>query len=152
MITEGMRHLVGVPSEPVIFKVEEGAIKRYAEAISDPNPLFNDPAYAKRSKYGKLICPPGFTGWPVNNLRVTTKVVKRLIELGAPPGVLDGGVEFDFLKPIGAGDTLIASWRIAEIVEKEGKAGRMLFSTLEMTFWNLDGDKVLNGRWTLILR
>ena len=64
IITDELKKLIGVPWEPQIFKVEEGAIKRYAEAIDDPNPLYNDVEYARKSKYGRLICPPGFTGWP----------------------------------------------------------------------------------------
>ena len=64
LITDELKKLIGVPWEPQIFKVEEGAIKRYAEAIDDPNPLYNDAEYARKSAYGRLICPPGFTGWP----------------------------------------------------------------------------------------
>ena len=151
-ITAEMRKLVGVPSEPVIFKVEEGAIRRYAEAIGDSNPLFNNVAYAKGSRFGSLICPPGFTGWPINAPRITTQVARRLIEMGAPPRVLDGGIEYEFFRPIVAGDTLIASIKISELVEKEGKSGKMIFATIEMTFWSLDGDKVLTSRSAAILR
>ena len=70
LITEELKKLIGVPWEPQTFKVEGGAIQRYAEAIDDQNPLYNDVEYAKRSKYGRLICPPGFTGWSAKKAKM----------------------------------------------------------------------------------
>ena len=63
LITDELKNLIGVPWEPQIFKIEEGAIKRYAEAIDDPNPLYGDEEYGRNSKYGSIIGPPSFFGW-----------------------------------------------------------------------------------------
>lgn len=65
LIADKLEKMIGVSSEPLIFKIEEGVIQRCARAIGDPNPLFNDADYANKSKYGRMICSPGFTGWPV---------------------------------------------------------------------------------------
>jgi acyl dehydratase len=64
LITDELRKLIGVILDTIIFKVEEGAIQRYAQAIGDPNPLYSDPDFASKNKYGRLLAPPGFTGWP----------------------------------------------------------------------------------------
>jgi acyl dehydratase len=64
LITDELRKLIGVTLDTIVFKVEEGAIQRYAQAIGDPNPLYNDPDFASKTKYGRLLAPPGFTGWP----------------------------------------------------------------------------------------
>ena len=40
--------------------IDRTAIRRYAQAISDLNPLYIDEEFAKKSKYGGLIAPPTF--------------------------------------------------------------------------------------------
>ena len=51
---------VGCRSEPVANVVEKGAVRKFAEAIGDPNPLYVDEEAAKASRYGGLIAPPTF--------------------------------------------------------------------------------------------
>jgi acyl dehydratase len=150
LITDELRELIGVSSEPIIFKVEEGAIQRYAQAIGDPNPLYNDPDYASRTRYGRLLAPPGFTGWPVKADRPTDKLFETLEKAGAPSRVLDGGVEFEFIDPVGAGDILTATTRIASITERETRLGKTMFTTVEITFVNQTGNVALKSRSTLI--
>ena len=154
IITDELRKLVGVPGEPIIYKVEEGAIKRYAEAIGDPNPLYSDEEYAAKSKYGSLISPPGFTGWPTKtNMEgklPLLKVVDSLYEAGAPPRILDGGGEMEFFLPIRAGDTLVATIKISDMTEKETKSGKMIFTVIETTFLNQHNNVVAIYRNTNI--
>jgi len=150
IITEELRKLIGVPGEPIVFKVEEGAIQRYAQAIGDPNPLFNDIENAGKNKYGRLICPPGFTGWPVKGGISVFKLVDSLVKAGAPPRLLDGGVEFEFFEPIGAGDMLTATTKIANITERETRMGKTMFTTVETTFVNQKKKVAFKSRSTLI--
>lgn len=152
ILTDELKKLIGVPVDPTIYKVEEGAIFRYAEAIGDPNPLFNDVEYAKNSRYGGITCPPGFTGWALKGKMRITEIFDKLIKAGAPPRILDGGVEFEFFIPIGVGDTLVATSKIVEMVEKESKAGKMLITTVETTYINQNGDTVLISRQPIINR
>lgn len=151
LITDALKKLIGVPGEAVIFKVEEGAIQRYAQAIGDPNPLFNDIENASKNKYGRLICPPGFTGWPIKPGFSMFKLIDALVKAGAPPRLLDGGVEYEFFEPIGAGDVLVATTKVADITERETRMGKTLFTTVETTFVNQKNNKVmLKSRSTLI--
>ncbi|MFU8795844.1 MAG: MaoC family dehydratase N-terminal domain-containing protein [Dehalococcoidia bacterium] len=150
LITDRLRELIGVPSEPIVFRVEEGAIQRYAQAIGDPNPLYNDPHAASKGRHGRLLAPPGFTGWPVKAGRPTEKLFESLVKAGAPPRILDGGVEFEFIEPIGAGDVLTATPRIASITERDTRLARTMFTTAEISYVNQDGDTVLISRATLI--
>ena len=150
VITDELRKLIGVPGEPVTFKVEEGAIQRYAQAIGDPNPVYNDVEYASKSEYGGLICPPGFVGWPVKGELPAFKMIDALLKAGAPPRGLDGGIEFEFFVPLRAGDMLTATTKIANISEKEAKSGKMMFTTIETTFLNQDGNLAVRSRATLI--
>lgn len=150
LITEKLRMMMGVPSEPIVFKVEEGAIQRYAQAIGDSNPLFNDIENAGKNKHGRLICPPGFTGWPIKGGISFIKLVDSLIKAGAPPRLLDGGVEFEFFEPIGAGDVLTATTKITNMVERETKMGKMMFTKVETAFLKQNGNVVLKSWSTMI--
>ena len=59
-VIERWRSLVGERSQPVVNLVERGAVRKFAEAIGDPSPLYVDEAASKRSRYGSLIAPPTF--------------------------------------------------------------------------------------------
>ncbi len=151
LITDEMRKLIGVTLDTIIFKVEEGAIQRYAQAIDDPNPLYNAPDFAKKTKYGRLVAPPGFTGWPTKVGRPTEKLFASLVKAGAPPRILDGGVEFEFIEPVGAGDVLTATTKIAKVAERETRLGKTMFTTAEVTYVNQKG-KVAVKSWATIIQ
>ncbi|MFQ5987441.1 MAG: MaoC family dehydratase N-terminal domain-containing protein [Dehalococcoidia bacterium] len=151
-ITDELKALIGTTTEPVIMEVERGAIRRYADAIDDPNPLFRDVEHAKSSRYGEMICPPGFFGWPVKGgglMEILASLVPALARAGCPR-ILDGGVDFEFYLPIRAGDILTSYGKIADIRAREGRTGTMIFTTLETTFINQNGDLVAKRRATII--
>jgi len=150
LITDELRKLIGVTLDTIVFKVEEGAIQRYAQAIGDPNPLYNDPDFASKTKYGRLLAPPGFIGWPAKAGRPTEKLFAFLVRAGAPPRILDGGIEFEFMEPIGAGDVLTATTKIAKVAERETRLGKTMFTTAEVTFVNQKGNVVLKSWATII--
>ncbi len=151
LITDELRKLIGMTLDTIVFKVEEGAIQRYAEAIGDPNPLYNDPDFASKTKYGRLLAPPGFTGWPVKAGRLSERLLESLAKAGAPSRLLDGGIEFEFIEPVGAGDVLTATTKIVNMTERETRLGKTMFTTLETTFVNKKGNMELKSRSTFIL-
>jgi len=97
------------------------------------------------------MCPPGFTGWPVKGGRITEGPVELLVKSGAPSRLLDGGVEFEFFEPIGAGDILVASTTISDITEKQTRLGRTIFATIEITYVNQNGNLALEAKHTFIM-
>lgn len=131
---------------PVIFKVEEGAIQRYARAVGDSAPLFNDVEYAELSEWGRLMAPPGFVGWPIAGAFDMFQVVEKLIAAGAPRGALDGGVEYEFLAPVGAGDLVVMIARITDISGRETRMGPTMVTTIEITYTNQHGIVALIAR------
>ena len=154
LISEKITSLLGQVSPPAILKVEAGAIARYADAIDDPNPLYRNVEYAKKSSYGDIISPPGFFGWPTQGGGLETgaamaKVLGAVFESGMMR-ILDGGVELDFYIPIRAGDTLVVYGQFVDARERTGKSGKMLFLTMEQTYLNQNGDMVAKSRATLI--
>jgi acyl dehydratase len=151
VVTDSLKAMIGRAEDPVVQKVEEGAIQRYARSVDDPNPLYNDVEYATRSEWGRLMAPPGFAGWPVRAKGFDMfKLFEKLQKAGAPMGLLDGGVDFEFLSPVGAGDTLISVTRIANIEGRETKMGPTMVTTVESTFINERGAVALIMRNTLL--
>jgi len=154
-LTKNIKALVGLVAEPVVMEVERGAIRRFCEAVCDSNPLFTDEEYAKNGPYGDIICPPGFFGWPkktvVGMAEPNATMVAQFAKDGFP-GLLDGGIEYEFYAPIYPGDVLVSSAKIADIYEREGKAGKSLFGVIEITYTNQKGEIVCKATRTLIGR
>ncbi|MFA4915721.1 MAG: MaoC family dehydratase N-terminal domain-containing protein [Syntrophales bacterium] len=153
MAIEELKKFIGKTDAPYLLDVEKGAIKRYAEAVGDLNPLYHDEEYARASKHGAIICPPGFFGWAVKSRPYLSETRQEVLENLAKAGYkhfLDGGTDFEFVLPVRAGDKLVASGRIADIYERDGKKGNLVFAVTEITYINQNGDQVATVRWTLV--
>ena len=158
MIPEEAKQFIGRTDPPIIRHVEKGAIRRYAEAVGNDNPLYQDDEYARRSLYGSIIAPPGFFGWPTKTPCSCTGLADIVGELqaalarGGFPRILDGGISYDFFLPVRAGDILIASPKVTGLSEKEGKGGTMIICNFETTYTNQNGDLVAKANQTFIAR
>ena len=62
--------------------------------------------------------------------------------------MLNGGNEYEFFKPIQAGDIISATNKISDLRERAGRLGKMLFIISETTFKNQDGEIVAKARST----
>lgn len=160
MLPEEVTKLIGKRGSIRILEVEKGAIKKFADAVDDQNPLYWDEEYARNSRYSAIIAPPGFFGWPAKWLKgstfplhtdITAEAREAASEAGYSRG-LDGGMEYEFFTPVRAGDTLAASSMIKDIVEREGKTGKMVFVFIETTYTNQNGDLVAKTIATSIRR
>ena len=152
MISNEIQSMVGLWSEPVVLEVERGAIARLADAIDDPNPLFRNEEYARNTKYGGIIAPPGFFGWPVGGGDIEAGM-SRVVGAVAQAGmlrILDGGIELNFYIPVRAGDMLVTYGKLADVREKQTSQGKMLFLIIEQKYLNQDGAMVAVARQTLI--
>jgi len=154
-VMEQLTKLIGTMTQAVVNEVERGAIKRYAEAVDDPNPLYSDIEYTRKSRYGGLIAPPGFFGWATTVSSAAIEMMGTVFATVFDAGlirILDAGVEYDFLLPVRAGDTLAWYARFADVKEREGKSGKMVFLTMEITYINQNGDTVAKRRQTFLAR
>lgn len=164
MLPEEITKFIGQAVGTSIFEVERETIRRFADAVDDPNPLYWDEEYAKKSRHGSIIAPPGFISSPwfsgrstkwgsrdTTSAEATGELILALIKAGYGR-VLDGGMEYEFFCPVRAGDTLTASSTIKDIVEREGKTGKMVFLFTETTFTNQNGDLVAKARQSSIHR
>ncbi len=144
MIPEEAKQFIGRTDPPYVREVEAGAIRRYADAAGDDNPLYRDREQARESKYGDIVAPPGFFGWPIKpvpELEAVMGLMSAVINAGYHR-ILDAGMSFEFFLPVRAGDILIASPKVADVIEKEGKSGTMIVCSFETTYLNQNGDPV----------
>ncbi|MFM1652607.1 MaoC family dehydratase N-terminal domain-containing protein [Brevibacillus sp. B_LB10_24] len=144
MSAELFQRFVGMESKPVKNEVEKGAIRKFADAIGDPNPIYRDEEYAKTTRYGRIIAPPTFS---------------RTFDYGAIPdftikreGLIHGEQEFRYFQPICAGDVLYCSTKLVDVYDKEGKLGRMTFLVHEQKGVNESGETAFVAKMTTIYR
>ena len=146
VITDEMRAAVGVESDPSVYEIEKEPIRRWADAIGDTNPLYRDEEYAKSRGYRSIIAPPGFIAqyaFPVKSGGGGRRDFRNPFAR-----MLNGGNEYELLKPVQAGDTISSTTKIAELRERQGRMGTMLIITSETTYKNQDGDVVARARGT----
>ena len=156
MLPEEVTNLIGKVEDIRLMEVERGAIKRYADAVDDRNPLYWDEEYARNSRYGSIVAPPGFFGWPTKwtgGIPVRPKLANDVLAILAQAGYtrgLDGGIEYEFFYPVRAGDILTALSRVIDIYEREGKTGKLVLTVVETIYTNQNGDLVAKARQTMI--
>jgi acyl dehydratase len=160
VIPEEIKKLIGTSGSAKFYEVEKGAIRRFADAVGDYSPLYHDEEYARKSKHGSMIAPPGFFGWPLNQAGNNPLAVDIPPELesafersGYPLSlVLDGGMEYEFFLPVRAGDVLSAVTIVRNLRERSSETGSIIVAFLDTTYHNRDGELVATQQLVFIRR
>ena len=125
---------VGLRSEPVRNLVERGAVRRFAEAIADPSPLYVDDEVATRSRYGRLLAPPTFP---------RTFDYGRIEGLTLPPaGLIHGEFRISYERPLLVGDEVLCRMQLEDSYDKRGRRGLLGFLVFERTGEGSDGGRI----------
>ncbi len=133
-VIERLKSRIGVDGAAVTATVEAGHVRRFAEAIGDPNPR-----WAKEA-------PPTF----LVALAPVSLHLAEAEEYGK--GWLNGGNRFEYFAPVTVGDHITATGRIADVYEKSGSTGTLLFIVFETDYVNQRGELVARLRGTTIRR
>ena len=133
-VLDRLRACIGVHGEPVTATVEAGHVRRFAQAIGDPNPRW------------KTEAPPTF----LVALAPVAAHLEEAEEYGK--GWLNGGNRFEYLVPVMVGDQITARGHVADVYEKTGSSGNLLFIIFETEYTNQRGDLVARIRGTMIRR
>lgn len=144
LISEELRKMVGRDFfKPLIFDIEKGAVLKFAQTVEDPNPLWQDEEYAKKTKYGDIVAPPlflvgfGLPEWQEAQLKLPLPGLNR---------VMAEGMDYEFLQPVRPGDKITVSAKLFEVSEKDTKLGKMVLFVGERTFTNQKGEVVAKER------
>jgi acyl dehydratase len=131
---------------PFEYEVGREKIREYASAVGETNPIYQDRQAARDAGFRDVVAPPMFA------------VVYSAGSVG--PSVLDpevgidfmrmvhGGQEFVWGEPVCAGDTITTQTTFKDFSEKAGRK----FYVFESISKNQDGQEVVRGTWTNIVR
>jgi acyl dehydratase len=156
LLTDELKAWIGREAHyPAREELGRAAIRYFALAMGDANPLYVDEAYAKEAGYPSVIAPPtlicetcqyahrapdadGYIGhvWhlPVANCRL-----------------LRAGNEYEFVRPILPSDWISVMWTLEDIVERSAsRGGAQLFVTSVARYRDAEGEVVAINRETLV--
>lgn len=142
---EGLRDKIGVEREVGVYEIEKGMIRKFALAIDDPNPLWQDEEYAKESKYGSIIAPPTFI------LTIGLDQIEQELTSLSSMTTLHGSTELECYQPVRPGDKITVTRRLDNIRERQGRGtDKIVFMTFEITYKNHRQELVAKCRQILI--
>jgi len=134
VITEELRSLLNVEFGPEVYEVEKGFLRRFAEAIDDPNPKW------------RQVAPPTFPA-----ALVPTGLLHQLFNAKCPlKRILNGASELEYFQPIRVGDVINVKGSLIRLRQLEGKEGRTLFMITDVTYTNQRGEVVVKGKNTYV--
>jgi len=169
-LDDEIRKYIGMQTEEQLAcdTVERGAVRRYAQAIMDLDPIYMDPPAG--SRYAKPVAPPLFPNAmlraPFNSPDLVTERAEDphfdgLVgssTLGLPPlplvnsPLLNGGSEVEMYRFAEHGEQVWLVSRYKDIYEKESSKGVMLMVVIETDFLDKDRKLVMRFRKTQIRR
>ena len=133
-VVERLRARIGKKAPPTEATVEAGHLQRFVDAIGDPNPRW------------KAEAPPTF----LVALVPVSMHLEEAEEYGK--GWLNGGNRFEYMEPVKVGDRITATGHVADVYEKAGGSGSLLFIIFETEYVNQHGRVVAKLRGTAIRR
>jgi len=118
------------------------AIRNFANGVGDPNPLWRDEEYAKKTRYKSIITPPSWL----------YSVFPSWVSVGLP-GVhgFHSGTDWNFHKPVFCGDKIRPECWMAGFEEKVGKfAGRTIIIHYDARYYNQKEEMVAQAHsWSV---
>ncbi|MFC2003022.1 MaoC family dehydratase N-terminal domain-containing protein [Chloroflexota bacterium] len=144
MKMEELKGKVGTEWQRRAYEIEKGTIRRFAQAIDDPNPLWQDEEYARKTGYDSIIAPPAF---------ITTlgmEQLQHLLSSEAAETSLHGSTEIECYQPVRAGDTVTVITKIGDFRQRQGQMGQASFVTFYITYENQRGDLVAKCRQMIV--
>jgi len=135
-----LRRRIGVKIEntldPWCFEATRDNIRHYAHGIGDDNPLWSDPEYAAKTKYGSIIALPSF-------LFATNRIISGYV--GGLPGVhaMWAGADWTWHKPVMRNDVISTNAHLKDLVLHETRfAGRAVQQIYHVDFFNQNGEMI----------
>lgn len=131
------------------------AIRYFALAVGDLNPLYLDDAYARSHGYPGVIAPPTLvceTNQFVPGDRDREGYLTQMFTLDVPgTRQIRGGNDYEFFRPVLPSDRITITWRLEDMAERTTSAGvEMLVVTSVATYTNQDGETLARNSETII--
>lgn len=148
-ITEEMLQLVEKEWEEITLEVTSTGCRMFARAVGHTDRIFYDRDVARARGYRNIVAPPGYLGTQVFDPVADSRPLIRRLGLPLERG-LNAGTQLEYFDTITADDVLVATPKIIDLTERDGKSGRMVFMTVQ-TMFRRDGRVVAKTENTTIL-
>lgn len=171
-MTEQLAAMIGLkaPEQLCCDPVEQGAVRRFAQAVGDLDPIYADADHAAVTRYGEPVAPPLF---PLAMLRLPFGEMSPVDEragdeafdgatqtatYGLPELPLEnspyvnGGVEVEIFRYARHGERVRLRARYKDIYEKETSKGWYIFVVYEVSFLDQSGEAIMLLNRTQIRR
>ncbi len=122
--------------EPWCYEATRDNIRHYAHGIGDDNPLWCDPDYAAKTRWGGIIALPSF-------LFTTSRIISGYVN--GLPGVhaMWAGADWTWHQPVRRNDAITTEAWLKNLIPHETKfAGRAAQQVYHVNFFNQDGKLV----------
>jgi acyl dehydratase len=134
---------IGKQSNKVKNEVERGAVKKFAEAIGDPHPIYFDEETGENSRYKANITPPTFPRTfeygVIDGLNLPNK------------GLIHGEQTFHYERPLRVGETIYCYSKVKNYFEKKGNFGEMGFLIVENYGEDASGALIFSSSSTIVI-
>ncbi len=179
-LTPEVKAVIGMTAERIeassSWGLEREGLRRFTQAIMDPDPLYWDDAYAKTTRYGQVITPPIYCSYlarraqPGEEDSVTRAFqenpesdgiggIREKVKGALPPvptpfkRILNAGNEIELRQYPKLGDRIYSQARYYDIKERVAKDGQhMLIVTTENIYTNQNGEVLCMLRASQIRR
>ena len=138
-LAEVRENWVGIEFDWATFDMRTEEMVEWAQACGEEDPRFVDPAHPDFQAH------PGYTTHCMSG-RV---LPDGFPQIGGGFGI-DGGKSVQVHAPIRPGDTLHATTTIADVFDKTGRSGTMIFIVQRMEFRDDRGELVATVDWKMI--
>ncbi|WP_019416252.1 MaoC family dehydratase N-terminal domain-containing protein [Paenisporosarcina sp. TG20] len=139
------RNIIGRISTPEYYEVEKGAIRKFATAIGDENPVYHNEEYARERGYISLLAPLTFPTTFRGKVQDWFKSLDK-------NRLLHGEQEYKYERRFYAGEKIKLIENVVEVYEKSGKNGTMTFIVRDREGYDEADKKVFTERSTFIVR
>ena len=177
-LTEEILALIGTAAERIpvsLWPIEKEGLRRFTQALMDPDPHFWDEEFAKNSKFGEITTPgiyctytnktrPGADD-PISRAFRENPVSDGIggVQRGGPGSlpriptelvrILNAGNELELLQYPKLGDRIFSQAKLSNVEERAGRDGsHMLITTNETVFTNQRDEVLCITRSSLIHR
>ncbi|MED1470440.1 MaoC family dehydratase N-terminal domain-containing protein [Bacillus salipaludis] len=134
---------IGKQSTKIKNVVERGAVKKFAEAIGDLQPIYFNEEFGKQSRYKSNIAPPTFPRvfdyGEIDGFHLPVK------------GLIHGEQTFHYVRPLMVGEEIFCYSIIKSYVEKNGGFGKMGFLVLESFGEDVSGNTIFSSTSTIVI-
>ena len=175
-LTPEVKAMIGVSGDVVEAwgVVNEEYLRRFTQALMDPDPRYWDEEFAQTTQFGEIIAPPIMVSYMATRIRpdqedpITRAFqedpesdgIGRVERHGSLPPVptplvrvLNAGNELEIFKYPSIGDKIFFQNRYSNIRERAGRDGQaFLIITTETTYKNQNGDLLCITRSSTIRR